>query len=81
MVLTWSLLLQEYDFTVEHRAGTANTNADSLSRYPIPSAADAPLLDWTKGEVLAPTTFLALMAGTTTPTDVSKEERDVWHDT
>ena len=77
----WSLLLQEYDFTVEHRAGTANTNADCLSRYPLPSAADAPLLDWAKGEVLAPTTFLALMAGATTPTDVSEEERDIWHDT
>ena len=33
----WSLLLQEYDFTVEHRAGTANTNANCLSRYPLPS--------------------------------------------
>ena len=30
----WSLLLQEYDFTVEHRAGGDNTNADCLSRYP-----------------------------------------------
>ena len=33
----WSLLLQEYDFHVEHRAGTANTNADCLSRYPLES--------------------------------------------
>ena len=41
----WSLLLQEYDFTVEHRGGTANTNADCLSRYPLPSAANAPVLD------------------------------------
>ena len=29
----WSLLLQEYDFTVVHRAGTDNANADCLSRY------------------------------------------------
>ena len=41
----WSLLFQEYDFTVEHGAGTANTNADCLSRYPLLSATDAPLLD------------------------------------
>ena len=47
----WSLLLQEYDSTVEHWAGTANINADYLSRYPLPSAANAPILDWTKGEV------------------------------
>jgi len=28
----WSLLLQPYDFTVIHRAGTGNANADGLSR-------------------------------------------------
>ena len=28
----WALLLQEYDFTVIHRAGKANANADALSR-------------------------------------------------
>ena len=28
----WSLLLREYDFIAEHRAGRANTNADYLSR-------------------------------------------------
>ena len=41
----WSLLLQEYDFTVEHRAGTDNTNANCLSRYPLQSSAHAPILD------------------------------------
>ena len=45
----WSLLLQEYDFTVEHRKGVENTNADCLSRYPLPSDADAPTMDWSKG--------------------------------
>ena len=73
----WSLLLKEYDFTVEHRAGTANTNADCLSRYPLPSAADALVLDWTKGEVLAPATFLAMMVGAAPSTDVAEEERDI----
>ena len=76
----WSLLLQEYDFTVEHRAGTANTNAECLSRYPLPSAANAPVLDWTKGEVLAPVTFLAMMVGSMPSTDAIEEERDIWDD-
>ena len=76
----WSLLLQEYDFTVEHRAGTANTNADCLSRYPLPSSANAPMLEWTKGEVLAPVTFLALMVRAAPTTNVAEEERDIWED-
>ena len=37
----WSLLLQEYDFTVVHRAGTDNVNADCLSRYPRTSTDNA----------------------------------------
>ena len=28
----WSLLLQQYDFEINHRAGKANANADALSR-------------------------------------------------
>ena len=28
----WSLALQPYDFTVQHRAGRENGNADGLSR-------------------------------------------------
>ena len=76
----WSLLLQEYDFTVEHRAGVANTNADCLSRYPLPSVENAPVLDWTKGEVLAPVTFLAFMVGTSAPSVRVEEERDIWND-
>ena len=28
----WALALQPYQFTVSHRAGTANANADGLSR-------------------------------------------------
>ena len=63
----WSLLLQDYDFTVEHKAGVDNTNADCLSRYPLPSAADAPTLDWTKGEILASATFLAFMVDIPSP--------------
>ncbi|KAI2647401.1 Retrovirus-related Pol polyprotein from transposon 17.6 [Labeo rohita] len=31
-VTRWFLALQDFNFTVEHRAGTANSNADGLSR-------------------------------------------------
>ena len=73
----WSLLLQEYDFQVEHRAGTANTNADCLSRYPLESTEDAPELDWSKGEVLVPANFLALMVGTAGSTTPVEGEKDI----
>ena len=79
-LVRWSLLLQEYDFAVEQRVGIANTNADYLRRYPLPSATNVPLPDWTKGEVLAPTTFFAMMVGTATSTDTVEVERDIWHD-
>ena len=61
----WSLLLQEYDFTVEHRKGVENTNADCLSRYPLPSDADAPSMDWSKGEIRPVATFLGIHGGST----------------
>ncbi|KAL7729923.1 hypothetical protein ACLKA6_009235 [Drosophila palustris] len=34
-VARWILLLQDYDFDVEHRAGTRIRHADALSRYPV----------------------------------------------
>ncbi|KZS01385.1 Uncharacterized protein APZ42_001980, partial [Daphnia magna] len=37
----WSLIMQEYDFEVVHRPGATHINADVLSRYPLPSSADA----------------------------------------
>ena len=74
----WSLLLQEYDFTMEHRKGVDNTNADCLSRYPLLSDADAPLMDWSKGEIMQPASWLAFMVGVAlAPTE---EERDIWQD-
>lgn len=34
-VARWALLLEEYDVTVEHRAGTRMQHVDALSRYPV----------------------------------------------
>ena len=68
-----SLLPQEYDFTVR----VANTSARCLSRHPLPSAFGAPLLDWAKGEVMAHTTFLAMIVGMATPRKTVEEERDI----
>ena len=78
----WSLLLQEYDFSVLHRAGVENTNAECLSRYPLPSSAQAPILDWTKGEIMPPATYFAMMAdfSDTTTTTVGEQEKDIWSD-
>src|SRR5438270_12233071 len=36
----WTLLLQEYDFEVVHRAGITNLDADGLSRNPSPLEED-----------------------------------------
>ena len=35
MLCHWALALQEYDFDIVYRKGSANTNADSLSRCAI----------------------------------------------
>ena len=36
----WQMLLQEYDFEIVHRAGAKHTNADVLSRFPMPHTND-----------------------------------------
>ena len=36
----WQMLLQEHDFEIVHRAGVKHTNADVLSRFPMPHAYD-----------------------------------------
>ena len=81
----WSLLLLEYDFTVEHRKGVENTIADCLSRYSLPSDAGAPSMEWSKGEIMPVATFLAFMVGVTKGaagggTSAAREERDIWRD-
>jgi len=35
--MRWSLALQPYSFTVQHRKGSSNANADALSRLPCGS--------------------------------------------
>jgi hypothetical protein len=34
-LMRWTLLLEEYDYEIQYRAGPRNCNAESLSRYPI----------------------------------------------
>ena len=36
-LVRWSLRLSEFDFTIKHRRGSANANADCLSRLPVPT--------------------------------------------
>ena len=42
----WTLLLQEYDFEVVHRAGITNLDANGLSRNPSPSDEDFTRARW-----------------------------------
>lgn len=43
-IMRWALALTQYSFTIHHRAGKHNSNADALSRQPpINSAPDQPL--------------------------------------
>ena len=71
----WSLLLQEYDFTVQHRAGVDNTNADRLSRFPLVSDQNAPVLDWSRGEI-PPCQAMAVLGGLA----LSLGKKDIWAD-
>jgi len=34
-LLRWRLLLEEYAYTIEYKAGKRNVNADALSRNPV----------------------------------------------
>lgn len=55
----WGMALQELDLTIMHRSGKHNSNADALSRCPLPTSTDenptaevvAPLTEETEGTV------------------------------
>jgi len=36
----WAMMLQQYDFTIEHRPGANHQNADALSHFPLASEED-----------------------------------------
>jgi hypothetical protein len=38
--LRWLMQLMEFDFSIRHRPGHLHTNADGVSRFPLPEAAD-----------------------------------------
>ena len=40
----WSLFLSNNDYTVEHKKGINNSNADALSRLPLPTQSTLELL-------------------------------------
>ena len=45
--------------------------------YPLSSSTDAPIMDWTRGEIMAPATLLTLMAGMYPLTQDGEEEKDI----
>ena len=76
----WSLMLQEYEFEVIHRAGTANGNADALSRSPLEGSGDrtGARMDYEDAEREAGrVSELLAFAG---EEDVEQVQRDIWLD-
>ena len=35
----WAMIVQEFNLTIKHRSGKSNSNADALSRNPVPQGA------------------------------------------
>ena len=75
-------MLQEHGFTVVHRAGTENANAECLSRHPLLATHGVPILDWNRGDYnKAPATYFAMLTGLDPSPIVDTGEEDIWEDT
>ena len=60
----WMLILQCYDFSIKHRPGKANANADALSRCPLEGT------EGDMGKKLCPT-FIEVNAVSSEPNDIA----------
>ena len=60
---------------MQHRAGVDNTNADCLSRFFLVSDQNAPVLDWSRGEI-PPCQAMAVLGGLAP----SLGKKDIWGD-
>ena len=60
----WALLMQDYEFTIEHRPGLKHQNADVPSRFPLPTTEDGTgaRLDHDPAEPTAAASFSACLA-------------------
>ena len=66
-VMGWAMVLSEYRYTVKHRTGKNNANADALSRVPIPDSAPPEPPHLANSPLFAPTisSFLYVSATAT----------------
>jgi hypothetical protein len=64
----WQMMLQEYDFTIAHRAGVNHANADVMSRFPQQSSHDS-----TRAQLDAD---VAAYCGVWTPCPVARKMRE-----
>ena len=67
----WALSLQPYQFTIQHRSGKANSNADGLSRDPSAAEVGGVSESWEPEQELLPVTL---------PQDRKTPEREVYQE-
>ncbi|KAK9701290.1 hypothetical protein QE152_g30720 [Popillia japonica] len=49
-VARWALLLDEFNYQIEHRSGQKMKHVDSLSRNPVMLTVNSEFLKWTENE-------------------------------